>query len=140
MHLSSIKMRLLLLTAGFGLLMLLLLGFIIPPKASKLATQVMEENAIYINNLLCDNLALGMQTIDLDNGDALEQSLKSLKEGSSENNLIQTVAVYNNELKYVKGFNADTSKPITRVETAVVKSDSKQTVIMSPMHDFEKKS
>jgi methyl-accepting chemotaxis protein len=139
MHLSSIKMRLLLLTAGFGLLMLLLLVFIIPPKASKLATQVMEENAFYINSLLCDNLALGMQTIDLDNGDALEQSLKSLKNGSSKNSLIQTIAIYNNELKYVKGINADTTKPITKVESAIVKSDSKQTVIVSPMRDFEKK-
>ncbi len=139
MHLSSIKMRLLLLTAGFGLLMLLFLVLIIPPKASKLATQVMEENAFYINNLLCDNLALGMQTVDLDNGEALEQSLKSLKEGSSENKLIQTVAIYNNELRYVKGFNADTTKIISKIEKAVITSDSKQTAIISPMHDFEKK-
>jgi methyl-accepting chemotaxis protein len=154
MHLSSIKMRLLLLTTGFGLLMLVLLVFVIPPQASKLATQVMEENAIFINKLLCDNLALGMQTIELDNGEAIEQSLKSLKEGSLGNaeaikrsqndgasaiNLIQTVAIYNNELKFVKGFNADTSKKITKVEKAIITSDSKQTAIMSPMHDFENK-
>lgn len=139
MHLSSIKMRLLLLTAVFGLLMLLLLVFVIPPKASKLATQVMEENAFYINNLLSDNLALGMQTIDLDNGEALEQSLKSLKNGSSENSLIQTIAIYTTDLKYVKGINADSTKSISKVESAVVKSDAHQTAIVSPMHDFEKK-
>lgn len=40
MHFSSIKMRLLFLTAGFGLLMQLLLVFKISPKASKLAGTV----------------------------------------------------------------------------------------------------
>jgi methyl-accepting chemotaxis protein len=132
-------MRLFLLTAGFGLLMLLLLVFVIPPKASKLATQVMEENAFYINNLLCDNLALGMQTIDLDNGEALKQSLKSLKNDSTKNSLIQTVAIYNTDLKYVTGLNVDSAARITRVESEVIKSDSKQTIIVSPMRDFEKK-
>lgn len=138
MHLSSIKARLLLLTTGFGLLMLLLTVIVVPPRASKLASQVMEENAIFISNLLCDNLALGMQTIDLDNGAALDQTLTLLNGDSGKNDLIQTITIYNTDLQFVKGLNADSTQHISKTDSPIISSDSKKTVIISPMHDFDK--
>jgi len=138
MQLSSIKARLLMLTIGFGLLMVLLIVVIIPPRASKLATQVMEENAIFINNLLSDNLALGMQTIELDNGAALDQSLQVLGSGSGKNDLVQTVAIYDTQLKFIKGLNADSTQKIAKTETALITSSTRQTIIISPMHDIGK--
>jgi methyl-accepting chemotaxis protein len=138
MQLSSIKSRLLLLTAGFGLLMLLLIIVVVPPRASKLASQVMEENAHFISNLLCDNLALGIQTMVLDNGQALEQSLNLLKYESSEGSLIQTVAVYDTDLNFIRGLNADSSRTISRVEQPLVHSNAKKTIITSPMNDVNK--
>jgi methyl-accepting chemotaxis protein len=138
MQLSSIKSRLLLLTAGFGMIMVMLIVVVVPPRASRLASQVMEDNAVFINNLLCDNLALGMQTLALDNGDALDQSLTMLKSGSGDNNLVKTIAIYDTKLKFIKGVNADASKQISKVEKPVVSSDSKQTVIVSPMRDIGK--
>ena len=138
MQLSSIKSRLLLLTAGFGMIMVMLIVVVVPPRASRLASQVMEDNAVFINNLLCDNLALGMQTLALDNGDALDQSLTMLKSGSGDNNLVKTIAIYDTKLKFIKGVNADARKQISKVEKPVVSSDSKQTVIISPMRDIGK--
>jgi methyl-accepting chemotaxis protein len=137
MNIASIKSRLLLLTAGFGVLMLLLIVVVVPPRASKLASTVMEENAHFISKLLCDNLALGMQTLALDNGEALEQSLGLLKSGSG-NNLIRTVAIYDQDLKFIKGINADKASKISKVEKPVVSSDSKRTIIVSPMRDLNK--
>jgi methyl-accepting chemotaxis protein len=139
MQISSIKSRLLLLTAGFGVLMLLLIVVVVPPRASKLASQVMEENAYFISNLLCDNLALGMQTLALDNGEALDQSLGLLKSGSDDNALIRTIAIYDGDLKFIKGINADQGGKISKVDKPVVSSNSKQTVIVSPMRDLSKK-
>ena len=138
MQLSSIKSRLLLLTAGYGLLMLLLIIVVVPPRALKLASQVMEENAYFISNLLCENLALGMQTLVLDNGEALDQSLGLLKSESGDNDLIQTVAIYDTELKFIKGINVDRDRRISKVDRPMISSDSKQTVIVSPMRDMRK--
>ena len=138
MRLSSIKARLLLLTAGFGLLMIVLIIVVVPPRASKLASGVMEENSYSINNLLRDNLALGIQTLILDNGEALQQSLNLLKSESAESQLIQTVAVYDTDLKFIKGINADSNRKITKVEKPLVQSDTKKIVITSPMHDVNK--
>jgi methyl-accepting chemotaxis protein len=138
MNLSSIKSRLLLLTAGFGILTLLLIVVVIPPRASRLASQVMEDNAAFISNLLCDNLALGMQTLILDNGDALDQSLKLLNTGTAENRLVESVAIFDTDIKFVKGLNADTSTRVKKTEKAVVVSTRNRTVITSPMHDQRK--
>lgn len=138
MQFSSIKARLLLLTTGFGLLMFILTIVVIPPRASKLASQEMEENANFISKLLSDNLALGMQTLDLDNGAALDQSLALLSGDSAKNDLIQTIAIYNTDLKFIKGLNADSSYKISKVDKPVVTSDSKHTAIISPMRDFGK--
>jgi methyl-accepting chemotaxis protein len=140
MRFSSIKGQLMLLTAGFGLLAVLLMVVVVPPRASKLASQVMEENAYFISNLLCDNLSLGMQTLALDNGEALEQSLGLLKSGSDNDGMIKTIAIFDADLKFVKGINADKGKNISRVDNPLVRSDSKQTIILSPMRDVGRKT
>lgn len=118
--------------------MLLLIIVVVPPRASKLASRVMEENSVFINNLLCDNLALGIQTMVLDNGEALEQSLNLLDNESSQSKLIQTVAVYDTDLNFIKGINADTTRAISKVEQSLVNTDSKKITITSPMHDVNK--
>jgi len=140
MQLSSIKARLLLLTTGLGLIMTTLIVFVVPPRASKLASQVMEENAYFVNSLLCDNLALSIQTMEIDNGDALNQSLKMLKidtaEKTTDNSLIHAIAIYDVNLKYLMGINTDSSLKISKVDKSVVTSDSKRIVIISPMKDI----
>jgi methyl-accepting chemotaxis protein len=138
MNLTSIKSRLLLLTAGFGILMLLLIVVIIPPRASKLATMVMEENASFISNILSDNLALGMQTLALDNGAALNQTLGLLESGSGNNDIIQTVVIFDPSMKIVKGINETNVKPEGKTEKTVIHSDKKKIMIFSPMRDGNK--
>lgn len=138
MQLSSIKARLLLLTTGLGVIMSTLIVFVVPPRASKLASQVMEENAYFVNSVLCDNLALSIQTLEIDNGEALNQSLAMLKIGTEENTLIQSIAIYDINLKYLKGINADSLKKISKVEKPVVTTDPKHITIISPMRDIGK--
>ncbi len=138
MNLRSIKSRLLLLTAGFGILMLLLIVVIIPPRASKLATMVMEENASFISNILSDNLALGMQTLILDNGAALNQTLGLLKTGSGNNDIIQTLVIFDPSMNLVKGINESNVKPEGKTDKPVIHSDKKKIVIFSPMRDGNK--
>jgi methyl-accepting chemotaxis protein len=135
MKITSIKSRLFLLTAGFGILIMLLIVVIIPPQASKLATGVMDENAFFISNLLSDNLALGMQTLSLDNGAALDQTLGLLKTESGENSIIQTVAIFDPSMNFVKGINGAGVKPGEKTDKPIVTSNKKQTVIFCPMRD-----
>jgi methyl-accepting chemotaxis protein len=98
----------------------------------------MEENAYFVNNVLCDNLALSIQTLEIDNGEALNQSLSLLKIGTADNTLIQSIAIYDVRMKYLKGINADSTTKITQVDKPVVTTDSKRIVIISPMMDVGK--
>ncbi len=137
-QMSSIKARLLFLTVGFGLLTLLLIVIVVPPRASKLASHVMEENAVFISSLLSDNLALGIQTMVLDNGEALNQSLALLNIGEGDSVLIKTIAVYDENLKFIKGVNANSGMKIHKVQKAEIQSNPTQILILSPMKDFNK--
>lgn len=99
---ASIRFRL---TASFlaiGIAFSLFMITIVPNRTTATANRVMQEDARFIVDLLSDNLALGMQTLELDNGASLDQTLALLK-----GNTISSVAVLDKKKQFVKGLHAD---------------------------------
>ncbi|MBN1980038.1 MAG: hypothetical protein JW795_00795 [Chitinivibrionales bacterium] len=102
MKLSSIKFQLITAFASIGMVFFLFTILFVPPKTKNTAENVMKDNVIFIVKLLSDNLALGMQTIDLDGGAALQQTLNLL-----QGNVISSVAILNKDMQFVKGMKSN---------------------------------
>ncbi len=137
MKTSSFKFKLMSLGIGMGIIILIFLVFILPPRIKKMAASVMEDDAQFIVQLLSDNLALGMQTIILDNGEAIEQTLSLLQKGS-DNNLVQSITVYDDELRYIKGNQSttDITRKYKKVTDPVFVSSKYKLTAFSPLRDF----
>ncbi len=83
MNTSSIKFRLITMVLCFGIIVTCFLVLVVPVKTRETAEQVMQESIKANVKLLADNLALGMQTLILDDGASLEQTLNLLQAKSA---------------------------------------------------------
>lgn len=138
----SIKFKLLILVAGIGIVLSLILAVYSPIKSTQLAEQVMKNDAEFIVRLLADNISLGMQTMMIDDGAALQSALDLLKKGDkSTSNEISSVRVFDNELKFVKGVNESKrgGEPIIKVNKLEIKSIGENTFrATQPIRDASK--
>jgi len=103
---SSIKIKILSLVISIGLVLGMLLAFYSPYKSKMLGEDILHKDAEFITNLLADNLALGLQTMLIDDGAAIEQTLNLLREeDKSETKLISKVRVFDDNLNFLKELN-----------------------------------
>ena len=136
MNLASIKVKLFSLGIAVSVLMLLIMVLIIPPKAKSLGENIMQANAVFTANLLAENLALGMQTILLDDGASLEQTLQLLEVGGKDG-LIERVSIFDENMAFVKGLNADENYHIERTDSMVIDNMKKSLSIRQLMKDMD---
>jgi len=133
---SSIRFKLMALGGGAGILMLIFIMLILPPRIEKLTADIMRETAgsDFIVRLLSDNLAIGMEAMILDGGETVEQTIEMLKIGAS-GNLISSVSVFNTELEFVKG-NPESAKRVRdygNKDKTVVRDGHEELIIFSPL-------
>jgi len=136
---SSIMFKLTTLVTGMGILMFIFIILVIPPKIRELSAEIMTDNASFIVRLLSDNLALGMQVMSLDEGKSLDQTIELLKIGS-ENNLIESVSLFNAELEFIRG-NTERKEYIRtygKSDNLVVKESETRLALFSPIKDADK--
>ncbi len=108
----SIGVKILALTVGIGVLMVILVAFYAPGRARQLGENIMLENARFITRLLSDNLALGMETYFFDDGETVQEALNLLAQKAEngdvgETQTINRVRVFNEDKEFVKGLHAD---------------------------------
>ena len=139
MRKSSIKARLITMVMCIGFVLVLFMVLVVPLKTQKMANQVMEHDVGFIVDLLTDNLALGMQTQLLDDGAALEQTLALLNQDNSEENIIASVTVLDDQMQFVKGLNSDGSKMenYSKVEVMKLENSSETLTAFAPMKDSD---
>jgi methyl-accepting chemotaxis protein len=99
---ASLKYKLIISFLSIGLALVLFMVIVVPNRTNATAEKVMLENVTFIVNLLADNLAVGMQTKDLDAGAALQQTLNLLK-----GEVVNSVVVLDPDHHVVKGMNAN---------------------------------
>jgi methyl-accepting chemotaxis protein len=102
MNLASIKYKLVAAFLLMGCAFFLFVIAVVPNRTKATAGKVMEDNVEFTVKLLSDNLAIGMQTRELDNGAALQQTLDLLK-----GDVIASVAVLDPQRTFIKGMNTD---------------------------------
>ena len=136
MNIASIKTKLLSLGVLVSIVMLLIMVIIIPPKVKRLAKDIMQQNAVFTANLLAENLGLGMQTMIIDDGASLDQTLQLL-EVEAEKSIIEQVAIFDENMNFVRGLNADKNAGMEQVDSTVIEDFTERLSIKQPMKDTD---
>lgn len=105
MKLNTLQSKFVLVIAVMGVVLGGLLAIYAPYQSRSVGEDILMKDAEFISGLLAENLALSLQTISLDDGAALQQSLELLRneEGFST---ISDVLVFDNEMHFLKGLNS----------------------------------
>ncbi|HEX9934645.1 MAG TPA: methyl-accepting chemotaxis protein [bacterium] len=137
---TTIQAKILALIASIGIILSLLLAYYSPNQSQKLGRDILKNDAQFITDLLAENLSLGMQTADIDDGAALNQTLGLFKAKKNEKwEAITDIAVFDKNGLFVTGLRnrTDSSTLLTSIsETAI--QEFKQSIRMtSPMRDID---
>src|SRR3990172_4626479 len=135
----SIKFKILALILGVGILPALLLVFVAPYRIRQLGGKILQMEAKFITKLLSENLALGMQTMILDDGESLQKTLNSLQNGENdEYSAITSVKVFDSGLEFVKGLNAEAQKtPFQMLNELQFKETADELIAFTPMRSSQ---
>ena len=135
-RLSTIKARLLIVFLGISIIFCSLLAVYAPYRAKELGRAVLDKNMRFITSLLVENLSLCMQTMLLDNGESLQQTLNLLEqnEDSDEYAAVSRIRIFDGDRKYVAGLNSrggDKSEVRTASEQMVAENDEEYYSLVS---------
>jgi len=133
----SIKNRIILLITGIALLFSVLLAYT-PNQARKLGSDILINNIAFITSLLSENLALGMQTRILDDGSTLNQTLDLIRHlGSTDNQAILNVMIYDEKGAYVESLYKERQKPLHQCSELEIENASNHVQAWMPMKDMD---
>lgn len=135
----SIKAKILSLLLGIIFVFSIVLSFYAPNKAKEMAKDMLFKDAEFISNILADNMALGLQTLIIDNGAALDQSLESIKSGTTgaiQDRSINDVIIYDGDLNFVKSLsnNKPSTQPVKQDKLTLEEQDN-ELISFLPMKD-----
>jgi methyl-accepting chemotaxis protein len=135
----SIKAKILSLLLGIIFVFSIVLSFYAPNKAKEMAKDMLFKDAEFISNILADNMALGLQTLIIDNGAALDQSLESIKSGTTgsvQDRSINDVIIYDSDLNFVKSLsnNKPSTQPVKQDKLTLEEQDN-ELICFLPMKD-----
>lgn len=135
----SIKTKNLVLLASIIFVFSIVLAFYAPNKAREMAKDMIYRDASFISNILSDNLSLGLQTVVIDNGAALDQALQTLNNGISLEGKLRTindVIIYDNNLNFIKSLSgARPSSAVTKTDKLLMNETDNEIISFMPMKD-----
>ena len=113
----SIKWRIILLIAMIGIIVSVILGIYAPWNARRMGAAILNNDVRFITGLLSENLALGLQTRIIDNGEALETSLDLLRTTESlENETVSQVYIYDENGSFIQDLYSEQTLPFEPVK------------------------
>jgi len=140
MNISSIRIKILSIVIGIGIIFSLLLAFYTPYQSRAMANAILLKNAEFITNLLADNLALGMQTVIVDDGAALKQTL-SLLTGRENEESISRVRIFDEKMKYVDGLKGQAdARTLPATGSTLLQDRGDRVLAWAPMRDADRKT
>ncbi len=113
----SIKTKILSLLVSIILVFSIVLAFFAPNKARNMAKDMLYRDAEFISSLLAENMALGMQTLVIDDGAALEQALQVITSGKNNTETQKTindVIIYDSNLSFLKSLKKGTASKLSK--------------------------
>lgn len=138
---SSIKIKILAVITALGVILSLLLSIYSPTQAKKLGRDILINDAKFITNLLAENLSLGMQTLSIDEGASLKQSIDLLKYQSAEKwEAITDIFVYDIDGMFIAGLNQKNDTTVLALSVTELKIEEYKRFIRatSPLRDADK--
>jgi methyl-accepting chemotaxis protein len=119
---QTVRFKIVALIALIGGILGILLALVSPNQAKSLGLSILNNDARFTARLLADNLVLGMQTLPIDEGAALEQTLSLLRGGGQKKHeSITAVRVFDSKGVFVKGLNVPARVPtLVRQDTVLV--------------------
>ncbi len=102
---ASIKFKIVGLIVGIGTVLSLLLAVMAPNQAESLGTRILEKDIEFIATQLASNLAMGVQTMILDDGATLEQTLDAIRNDGTGEAVVANVWIYDTDINLVKSLN-----------------------------------
>ena len=141
MKLTSMKSKIVGLIVIIGVALGSFVAYYAPHQAESLGTEILINDTRFISKLLSENLSLGMETFQFDNGAALDQTLSLLKsKGSDDETTISNVWVYNQNKKIVTALYSNNEQGSLQKNNNefTLTEDDHSIHIWSPMYDSEK--
>jgi methyl-accepting chemotaxis protein len=134
----TIRSKILIIILSVAIIFGLLLALYSPFKTKQLGNNILQKEAAFITSLLSSNLALGIQTMAFDGGESIQSTLNSLTSEDEDDAAIDAVRVYDLEMNFIKGLNADKkSENIEPVEEITYANLPEVLKIVSPVNDGE---
>ncbi len=135
----SIRFKILSLLLSIILVFSIVLAFYAPSKAKGMAQDMLLKDAAFISNLLAENLSLGIQTLIIDDGAALDQALKSINNEKNEINSVKTIndiLIFDADLNFVKSLkNEQPIQAIQKSNNLILEETDEEIVSNLPMRD-----
>jgi methyl-accepting chemotaxis protein len=135
MTLHSIRFRLLALGVAVSLFVLLLMLTVVPGRTRALGEAILRSNAQDVGQLLAANLALGMQTRELDQGETLQETLALLQRRGDDHStrFIERVVIVDERGAFVSGLNAGNGESVRLVAEGREHNDAVELAITLPL-------
>ena len=134
----SIRLKLFSIIIGIGLIFGILIAFYSPYQSKNLGEEILHKDAEFISQLLSDNLALGMQTMIFDDGEALDQTLSLVDKKGDRTASVARVWVYDAQFRYITGLNVDSAQSDHPKIQGLVFEDQKDFIrAWIPMNDID---
>jgi len=111
MNFNSIRVKILLLLVVVGVVLGLLLAFFAPYQSKTLGTGILQNDAKFISQLLSDNLAIGLETLEFDEGESIKMTLGLIQAEEGQEATISNGRVFDKDLNFVAQL--DTTQPET---------------------------
>jgi methyl-accepting chemotaxis protein len=140
MRWHSIKLKIIAVIVGIGLIVAFFFGIFSSFRSESLGVQITQNNAAFVTRLLAENLALGMQTMILDDGEAVKATVEALEiDPNDPLPTISAVAIYDTELNFVAGANTseEPARPEWQVEETVLQEEPDTVIALTPMMDSD---
>jgi methyl-accepting chemotaxis protein len=102
---GSIRFKIVTLIVAVGAVLSFLLAVVAPKQAENLGERILEKDVEFIATQVVANLALGMQTMILDDGAALDQTLDAVRHDGEGAPIIANVWVFDEEQTLVHSLN-----------------------------------
>jgi len=112
--------------------------YLFPSKSKEFGESVLKNDAAFLSSLIVENLSLSIQTFDFDEGKAIDDTLKLLEHKKSDVKTINSISVFDKDLKFLKGF-GETKKSIQRIDKLIFSNEEKYILIESTLTDADKK-
>ncbi|PWB75291.1 hypothetical protein C3F09_02720 [candidate division GN15 bacterium] len=138
---ASIRFKILSLITIVGVVLGFQLGVIAPRQAASLGADVLQDQATYVAKLLADNLSLGLQTLSMDDGAALDQTLASIKNDGGDRATIEGIWIFGPDMRPIKNWSRNNivKSAMAPTQQLVVQDQSNVLQTWLPINDSERR-